>query len=129
MADKVANGRTSLSTDEVLVRAVQYFSTEKFKVTSQSARTVTFEGRPPIPWGLMFGTILGYIFCVVPGIVMHFMFIRKLYRFYSLIVAVSPIEGGTEVSVTFPDFAGLLVPRFLSLLEPQIAVDPAGAPA
>ncbi len=112
------NGKTSLSADEVIVRAVQYFSTEKFKATSQSGRTATFEGRPPIPWGMMFLTFLGFIACILPGIIMYLMVIRKMYRFYSLVVTASPIDGGTEVSVSFPDFAGKLVPRFLSALTP-----------
>lgn len=118
MADKIANGKTSLSSEEVIVRAVQFFSTEKFKATSQSGRTVTFEGRPPIPWGMLLLTILGFACFVVPGIIMYIMVIRKMYRFYSLVVTASPIAGGTEASITYPDFAGKLVPRFLGTLAP-----------
>ena len=118
MADKISNGKTSLSAEEVIVRAVQFFSTEKFKATSQSGRTATFEGRPPIPWGMLLVTILGFMACIVPGIIMYIMVIRKMYRFYSLVVTASPIAGGTEVSVTYPDFAGELVPRFLGALGP-----------
>lgn len=47
MADLVTNGKTSLSAEEVIVRAIQFFSTERWKATSQSARTATFEGKPP----------------------------------------------------------------------------------
>ena len=118
MADKISNGKTSLSAEEVIVRAVQFFSTEKFKATSQSGRTATFEGRPPIPWGMLLLTILGFIMCIVPGVIMYIMVIRKMYRFYSLVVTASPIAGGTEVSVTYPDFAGKLVPRFIGALAP-----------
>lgn len=125
MADRVATGRTTLTTEEVIVRAIQYFSTEKFRATSQSARAVTFEGKPPIPWGMLLLIIVGYICCVVPGLIMQFMLIRKMYRFYSLIVAANPIEGGSEVSVTYPDFAGSLVPQFLSVLDPLVSLPPA----
>lgn len=118
MADRVANGKTSLSAEEVIVRAVQFFSTEKFKATSQSGRTATFEGRPPIPWGMLLLTVLGFIACLVPGIIMYVMVIRKMYRFYSLVVTANPIPGGTEVSITYPDFAETLVPRFLGALAP-----------
>jgi len=118
MADKIANGKTSLSAEEVIVRAVQFFSTEKFKATSQSGRTATFEGRPPIPWGMLIVTILGFLCCIVPGIIMYIMVIRKMYRFYSLVVVANPIAGGTEVSITYPDFAGMLVPRFIGALAP-----------
>jgi len=34
MADLVTNGKTSLSSEEVIVRAVQFFSTAKWKATS-----------------------------------------------------------------------------------------------
>ena len=63
-------------------------------------------------------TILGFIMCIVPGVIMYIMVIRKMYRFYSLVVTASPIAGGTEVSVTYPDFAGKLVPRFIGALAP-----------
>ena len=119
MADTIANGKTSLSTEEVIVRAVQFFSTEKFKATSQSGRTATFEGRPPIPWGMLFFTMLGFLFFIVPGIIMYFMVIRKMYRFNNLVITASPMSGGgTEVSINYPDFAGKLVPRFLGSLAP-----------
>jgi hypothetical protein len=118
MADLVRNGKTSLSTEEVIVRAVQFFSTEKFKATSQSARNATFEGRPPFPWGMILVTAAGLVACVVPGVIMYFMLIRKFYRFYSLVVTANPIDGGAEVCVTYPDFAGHLVPRFLATLAP-----------
>lgn len=123
------NGKTSLSAEEVIVRAVQFFSTEKFKATSQSGRTATFEGRPSIPWGMLLLTILGFIFCIVPGVIMYIMVIRKMYRFYSLVVTVSPIPGGTEVSVTYPDFAGKLVPRFLAALAPLDTSDAPPSPS
>jgi hypothetical protein len=126
MADKVSNGKTSLSAEEVIVRAVQFFSTEKFKATSQSGRTATFEGRPPLPWGMLLLTIVGFIACIVPGIIMYVMVIRKMYRFYSLVVTANPLPGGTEVSITYPDFAGKLVPRFLGALTP---LDSGAAPA
>ena len=49
MADKLTNSKTSLPSEEVIVRAVQFFATEKFRCSGQSGRTATFDGRPPIP--------------------------------------------------------------------------------
>jgi len=118
MADLVTNGKTSLSVEEVIVRAVQFFSTEKWKATSQSSRTATFEGKPPIPWFMLLLTILGFIVCIIPGVIMYIMVIRKIYRFFNLVVAVSPIPGGTEVSVTHPKAAEKLARRFLTALPP-----------
>ena len=124
MADKIKNCKTPLSAEEVIVRAVQFFSTEKFKATSQSGRVATFEGRPPIPWGMLILTFLGFLFCIVPGVIMYVMVIRKLYRFYSLVVTANPTPDETEVSISYPDFASKLVDRYISAIA---APDPDGA--
>lgn len=118
MADIVVNGQTSLPPEEVIVRAVQFFSTEKFKTSSQSPRTATFEGRPPIPWGMLTLTVIGLIACVIPGIILYVMMFRKMYRFHNLVVAANPTSGGTEVVITHPDWAGKPVARFLEALPP-----------
>jgi len=118
MADLVSNGKTSLSAEEVIVRAVQFFATENWRPTSQSTRIATFQGKPPIPWFMLFLTFLGFLLCLIPGIIMYIMVIRKLYRFFNLVIAASPISGGTEVSVTYPNAAEKLASRFLSALPP-----------
>jgi hypothetical protein len=113
MADQVTNTRTTLSAEEVVVRAVQFFSTEKWRPTSQSGRTATFQGMPPIPWGLMILMIVGFALCVVPGVILYFMIIKKVRKFQNLVVTANPIDGGTEVVVTNPPWASALVSRFL----------------
>ncbi|MGA3084309.1 MAG: hypothetical protein ABSE95_05890 [Thermodesulfobacteriota bacterium] len=120
MADLVTNGKTSLSAEEVIVRAVQFFSTAKWKATTQSSRTATFEGRPPIPWLMLLLTILGFLACIVPGIIMYIMVIRKMYRFMNLVVTANPIANGTEVSVSHPKYTEKMVTKFLAAL-PQLA--------
>ena len=116
MADAVVNAKTSLSGEEVIVRAVQFFSTEKWRATTQSGRVVTFQGRPPLPVLMILFTILGFIFCIIPGIIMYFMVIRKLIRFQNLVVTANPIADGTEVSVSHPQWSASLVKRFLQAL-------------
>jgi hypothetical protein len=118
MAALVANGKTSLPADEVIVRAVQFFSTERWKATSQSGRTATFEGKPPIPWFMLFLTFLGFLALIVPGIIMYVMVIRKMYRFVNLVVTANPASGGTDVSVSHPKSAAKLANRFLAALPP-----------
>jgi hypothetical protein len=54
--------------------------------------------------------------CLVPGIIMYLLVLRKMYRFYNLVVTANPIEGGTEVSITHPDWASKLVTRFFDAL-------------
>ena len=116
MADLVGNKKTTLPSDEVIVRAVQFFSTERWKTTSQSPRSVTFEGKPPFPWLAILFTIAGLALCDVPGLIMYFLFVRKMYRFYNLVITVSPTEGGTAVTISHPGFASSLVKRFLGAL-------------
>jgi hypothetical protein len=118
MSDQVANYRTTLSAEEVVVRAVQFFSTEKWRATSQSGRTATFAGMPPIPWGLMALMIIGFALCVVPGVILYFMLIKKARQFQNLVVTATPISEGTEVVVTSPSWASDLVSRFLQNLPP-----------
>lgn len=118
MADAISNEKTSLSSEETIVRAVQFFSTEKWRATTQSGRVVTFQGMPPIPWFMLMFTILGFLFCIIPGVIMYFMVIRKLRRFQNLVVTANPIAGGTEVSVSHPQWSQSLVKRFLQALPP-----------
>ena len=118
MADKMTNGKTLLASEDVVVRAVQFFSAEKFRTSSQSGRTATFDGMPPIPWFMLLLTIVGFVMCLVPGILMYILVIRKMRRFHNLVVTASPISGGTEVSISYPAWASGQVHRFLGALPP-----------
>ncbi len=118
MADVVVQGRTSLGAEDVIVRAVQFFSTENWRPTSQSTRTATFQGKPPIPWFMLLLTIIGFAACLVPGIIMYIMVIRKMYRFHNLVVSASPQPGGSEVVLQYPPAAKKLAAKFLEALPP-----------
>jgi len=118
MADRVAVKKTTLSGEEIITRAVQFFSTERWRATSQSARAVTFEGRLPLPVGMLILTWIGFAFCVLPGLVMYFMILRKYYRFQNLVVTVGPVEGGSEVSISYPDWSKKVVSKFEEALPP-----------
>jgi hypothetical protein len=116
MADSVLTKQTSLSGEEVVTRAIQFFSTENWRATSQSPRNATFEGRPPIPWFMMLLMIAGYICCIVPGIIIKIMVIKKMRRFQNLVVTTATMNQGTEVTVTYPSHAKNLAERFLAAL-------------
>lgn len=118
MADVVAQGQTALTSEEVIVRAVQFFSTENWRPTGQSARTATFQGKPKIPWFMLLLTVVAFLACIVPGIIMYIMVIRKMYRFHNLVVTANPIGNGTEVVVQYPPAAEKLARRFLQALPP-----------
>ena len=46
MADLIANTQTSLPPEEVMVRAVQFFTNENWRAQSQTNRIATFVGLP-----------------------------------------------------------------------------------
>ncbi len=118
MADIITNQKTSLPCEEVVIRAVQFFSTENWQVTSQSGRAVTLKGKMPIPIGMILLMILGYMACFVPGIILYFMVIKKMRGFQNLVVTASPIERGSEVSVSHPKHAKKTVAKFTAALPP-----------
>ncbi|MDR3562667.1 MAG: hypothetical protein P4N59_14700 [Negativicutes bacterium] len=119
MADSTLTKQTTLPNEEVITRAVQFFSTASWRTTSQSPRSATFEGRPPIPWSMILLAIIGYACCVVPGIVIQIMVLRKLRRFQNIVVATTALPTGSEVTVTSPAYARKLAERFLAAL-PQL---------
>ena len=47
---------------------------------------------------------------------MYFLAIKKLRRFHSLVVTVTPANGGTDVSVKYPDWAERTTQQFLNAL-------------
>lgn len=120
MSNIVTHGTTSLDAEDVIVRAVQFFSTENWRPTSQSARTATFQGKPPIPWFMILLTVIGFLACIVPGIIMYIMVIQKMYRFHNLIVTANPASGGSEVILQYPSAAQKLANRFLEALSAQV---------
>jgi len=116
MANMVKSDKTSLQNDEVITRAVQFFSTSKWTCQSQSDKIATFQGKPPIPWFLMLATIIGFLFFIIPGIIMYFLVIRKMYKFQNLVITTKPIQNGTAVDISYPNYAKKLVNRFIESL-------------
>jgi hypothetical protein len=116
MSEAITTKLTTLPAEEVIVRAVQFFATEKWKPTGQSARTATFEGKIPIPWGMMVLTILGFMVCLVPGIILYFMLIRKVHRFQNLVVTATTKDVGTEVVIRHPNYVTVLVAKYAATL-------------
>ncbi len=116
MADLVTTAQTSLPPEEVLVRAVQFFSTENWRAQSQSNRVATFVGMPKIPWIKIMIAILLMFCLVLPGILYYIYAIRRVYRFQNIVVTASPREAGCEVVVTYAPRAKSLVTNFLAAL-------------
>ena len=116
MANQTTNHVTTLDAEEVIVRAVQFFSTEKWKVTSQSKRSVTLEGKVPVPWFMLLLMIIGFMVCILPGIVLYILVYKKMNRFFHIIVSVTPASEGTEVCVQHPKEANKLALEFIEAL-------------
>ena len=116
MADLVANSKTSLQGEEVIVRAVQFFTSGKWRTQSQSARVATFAGRPPIPVGMLILTVIAFFFFILPGVIMYFVVIRKMMQLQNIVVTVSTINEGSDVVVKYAKHAKKLVNGFLSSL-------------
>ena len=121
MADLLANTKTALPGEDVIVRAVQFFTNERWRAQSQSSRVATFVGRPKIPIGLLFLTVVGFAMFIIPGILMYILVIRRVIRFQNIVVTVSSISTGSDVAITYPKMATKLVDRFVSALPPLAA--------
>ncbi len=116
MADLVVTRYTTLSPDDVLVRAVQFFTNENWRAQSQTNRVATFVGVPKIPWfQLMLAILLTFCF-VIPGLIYYLLVIRKLRQLQNLVVTTTPKNGGCEVVVTYPSYAQRYVDSFFAAL-------------
>lgn len=105
-----------LSADDVLVRAVQFFTNENWRAQSQTNRVATFVGVPKIPWfQLMLAILLTFCF-VIPGLIYYLLVIRKLRQLQNLVVTTTPRDAGCEVVVTYPSYAQRYVDSFFAAL-------------
>lgn len=71
MAQQTNTRRTTLPSEEVVVQAVQFFTNEKWRVQTQSARAVTFIGKGGFPWRRFY---IGLAF-IIPGFLLTLTFI------------------------------------------------------
>ena len=116
MADLVTSRKTSHGYEDVIVGALQFFAAEDWRQTEQSARKVTFRGRPEIPWYLLLLMAAGLLAFVVPGVALYMLHIRKTYWFTNIVVTATPVKGGTEVEIQYPAPAAKLAERFVGAL-------------
>lgn len=62
--------------------------------------------------------IIGFVFCVIPGLIIYLVLVRRAYRFYNLVVTTTETEMGTQVTIAHPGFATSLVNRYVKALPP-----------
>jgi hypothetical protein len=116
MADLTATKGTSLPPEEVLVRAVQFFTTETWRAQSQTNRIATFVGVPKLPWIqlLIAGVLMACL--IIPGVVYYVIVIKKARRLQNIVVTTTPREQGCDVVVSYPPTAAKLVENFFAAL-------------
>ena len=114
MAQIVVTQHTNLAAPDVITRAVHFFSNERWRVQSQSERIATFVGKPPIPWLMILLTALGFAMCIVPGVILWFMVIRKMFQLQNIVVTANAGAGGTEIVVTHAPQVTKLVQKFVA---------------
>jgi hypothetical protein len=119
VAELAASTRTSYGYEDVIVGAMQFFAAEEWRQTDQSARQVTFRGRPGIPWYLLLLMTLGFLALVIPGMALYLLHIRKTYWFTSIVVTATPVKGGTNVVIEYGSpAAARLARQFAERLPP-----------
>ncbi len=118
---------TTLPPEEVTVGAAVFFTNERWQVQSQSPRVCTLVGKPPLMAGFwkVIVMILGFLFCIVPGIIAWFSLVRDAYKLHNLVINANPTSLGSTVMITFPQHAALMVHRFLSSLPQRVTASPA----
>jgi len=112
MADLVATRYASLPPEEVLVRAVQFFTNEKWRAQSQTNRVSTFVGVIRIPWFQILLAILLMFCLILPGVIYYFVVISKMRRLQNIVVTTTPKGAGCDVVVTYPPHAQRMVDAF-----------------
>lgn len=116
MADLVATRSTSLPPEEVLVRAVQFFTNENWRAQSQTNRIATFVGVPKVPWIHLLIALLLMLCLIVPGLIYYIFVIRKARQLQNMVVTTTPKDVGCEVVVSHPPYAAKLVETFFAAL-------------
>lgn len=116
MADLVATKKTTLGPEDVIMRSVQFFTTGKWRVQSQSQKIATFVGRPPIPVLYIILTVVGFLACIVPGILFYILALRKVMQLQNIVVTATDAAGGADVVVKHSPAASKLVGEFLAAL-------------
>jgi hypothetical protein len=143
MANIITKEKTTLQSEEVILRAIHFFINEKWRVQTQSARAVTFIGGSSIKWlRLSIGIILliiGFILFLIPfiGWLLGVPLIiggailtinggggfRTMGSVFgsrpgneNIAITVTSLEGTTEVTITNSKQADKLVRQFVEEL-------------
>ena|SRR5689334_3114710 len=116
MADLTQARNTTLPPEDVLVRAVQFFTNERWRAQSQTNRIATFVGTARVPWTHLAVMFLLLMCGAIPGILYYFVVINKMRRLQNIVVTTTPADLGCGVVVTYPAHAQRFVDAFFGSL-------------
>lgn len=116
MADLTLNISTTLPPDDVMVRAVQFFTNERWRAQSQNSRIATFVGVPKIPIIKILIMLFLTFFFVFPGLIYYLFVVRSLRKLQNIVVTTTPGTGECFVLVSYPKNAQKIVDGFAAAL-------------
>ena len=116
MADLTSACRTPLSGGEVLNRAVAFFSSYGWRVRQSSIDSHFLLLRKGIGWKLQMLLVLGFMCVVIPGMVLYWWLVKRSAPIRQIRFAVTVVDRGSELVVTFPRKWRRLVDLFMDSL-------------
>ena len=114
MPDLTLTRSTPLPPEEVLVRAVQFFTNERWRAQSQTNRIATFVGMGRVLWTQIVLALLLMMCFVIPGVIYYVVVIAKMRRLQNIVVTTTPRDAGCDVVVTYPSHAQKMVDAFFA---------------
>ena len=109
--------KTKLSGSEVIINAVEFFSTGFWGVQTQTERLVTLRGWPAIPWGWIIVSVILMVPFLYPGLIVMGIWAAINLHLLNIVISIAAIENGSEVTVTYPKPMQKRVNKFLDILN------------
>lgn len=116
MPDLLVTKTTALKPADVLVRAEQFFASERWQVKLRNGCFTIFEGRPRADSLQLLYVFLLTLCLVIPGIVYYTLSVRRQRRVQTIAVSANPRGERCEVQVTYQPGAERLMTEFLAAL-------------
>lgn len=114
MPDLRVTKTTAMKPADVMVRAVQFFTAERWRVQSQNGSIATFIGMPKLHWLQMSLAVLLTLCLVIPGVIYYTVALRKQRREQSIAVTTNPRGERCLVMVTYPPGTEKMMTSFLA---------------
>ena len=119
---KFAHKKTTLSEEDVIKRAGQFFTDNGWAIREKFANGATFKGRSSVPLRLIFLTVFGFLFFIIPGVIVYRALVKRVTRSQSILVRVKPVAGNSEVTIIYCKATGKLINKFQNLLPPALTM-------